>query len=815
MNALIEHISHYLQNSAIPALFFDAWLKSLAILAVAGGLCWLLRRAAAATRHWIWFLALASLPCLLLLAGAPRAWHRPLWSVSTDFDTRNKVSLVLNLAPGSGAGISAAPKSPEKASVGVATGHGSFGSQRIAARFSIAWAVLALAVWLGGALLGVGVALAGQVQLRRLAQNALPLQESDWAHLLQTACDKLRLRRPVRLLQSADELMPLTWGWWRPVVLLPAESADWPGERRRIVLLHELAHAKRWDCLTQAIARLVCALYWINPLVWLAARRMCAEREQACDDLVLTSGCRASEYATHLVDIARSFRSMPRFAGIAMARSPQLGRRVAAIVDATRARQLRPLTALVLMVLIGAVAFSVGGRGQDAVPTEAWDSPQRRALMAQVESFAQAKEKQSKELAAQAKEQISPRFQSFFDAAIKGDWQAVTNLYVFCKQHHPQYERGTNAVDPSLRTAYWQPVLEIDLAYDMVVNCDPKYTALVAHGIVNSIPAGSIYFGGTDPGRGLPTAFCKSQVDADPFFTLTQNALADGTYLEYIRAMYGGKIYIPTGEDSQRCFQEYMADATQRLHEHKLKPGEDVKMVDGKVQVSGQVAVMSINGLMTKLIFDRNPDREFYVEESFPLDWMYPHLEPHDLIFKINRQPLADLPAEVVARDHEYWSKLVGGILGPWLDERTTVRDIADFVDRVYVRHDLAGFAGDPRYVQNDYAQKMLSKLRSSIGGLYGWRLGPLAAKEYQPKSQAQHTALASEADFAFRQAFALCPYSPEAVFRYAQLLLQTQRFDDALLVAETCSKVDPANSQVRGLVDAIKNYKKQRAGTK
>ena len=100
MNALIGHFSHCLQNSALAALFFDAWLKSLAVLAVAGGLGFLLRRAAAATRHWIWFLAVASLPCLLLLAWAPRAWQRPLWSVSTGFNSGNEVSLVLNLAPG-------------------------------------------------------------------------------------------------------------------------------------------------------------------------------------------------------------------------------------------------------------------------------------------------------------------------------------------------------------------------------------------------------------------------------------------------------------------------------------------------------------------------------------------------------------------------------------------------------------------------------------------------------------------------------------------------------------------------------------------
>ena len=82
---------------------------------------------------------------------------------------------------------------------------------------------------------------------------------------------------------------------------------------------------------------------------------------------------------------------------------------------------------------------------------------------------------------------------------------------------------------------------------------------------------------------------------------------------------------------------------------------------------------MSINGLITKVIFDHNPDREFYVEESFPLDWMYPYLEPHGLIMKLNRQPLAQLPAETLARDREYWRKLVAGMLGDWLDEKTTV----------------------------------------------------------------------------------------------------------------------------------------------
>ncbi len=153
-----------------------------------------------------------------------------------------------------------------------------------------------------------------------------------------------------------------------------------------------------------------------------------------------------------------------------------------------------------------------------------------------------------------------------------------------------------------------------------------------------------------------------------------------------------------------------------------------------RVKVSGQVAVMAINGLITKVVFDRNPDREFYVEESFALDWMYPYLEPHGLIMKINRQPLAQLPEDVIARDHEYWRKLVADMLGDWLDEKTPVREIAEFVDRVYVRHDLKGFTGDPQFIQNDYAKRIFSKLRSSIGGLYAWRLRTTMLPTYPPR---------------------------------------------------------------------------------
>ena len=855
MNALFQTISGCLQHAAGTAPLFDAWLKSVAVLTVAAGLCWLLPRAAAATRHWIWFLAVASLPCLLLLACLPHSWHKPLWSVSTDFNSGNQISLTLNLASGGGAGSSVSPVSTAR-TVAAAASHSSGNTQPLAARLSSTWLVVAFAIWFCGASLGLISVLLSHVRLMRLARRGAPLETTDWKLLLREAGETLRLRRSVSLWQSADNPMPLTWGWWRPVVLVPAEAAGWPAQRRRVVLLHELAHVKRWDCLTQTIARVVRTLFWINPLVWLATRRMCVERERACDDLVLNGGCKPSEYASQLVAIAQTYRHLPQVAAIAMARSSQIKGRIAAIVDASRARHARPLTAIAVMAFMGAFIWSVGGSSPDAsrkLYRDPWGNPYfvtvggsspntssdqteasslRKQQIAHLQSFAQAKENQSRDLAAKAGEQITPDFQRYFDAATGGDWQTVTNRYDYFKHHHPQYSKGTNAYDAGLRTAYWQPILEICLAYDQVVNCDPKYTALYADGIINSIPAGSVYFGGTDPGRGVPTAFCKSHADADPFFTLTQNALADASYLEYLRSMYGGKLYTPTGEDSQRCFQEYLADAQRRLSENKLKPGEDVKVIEHKVQVSGQVAVMSINGLLTKVIFDHNPDREFYIEESWPLDWMYPYLEPHGLILKLNRQPLAQLSQDTIARDHDYWRKLVAGMLGEWLDERTTPRDVASFVDRVYVRHDLKDFTGDPRYLRNDYASKTFGKLRGSIAGVYAWRLSTNAPPEFRPKFGTDSRALIQETELAFCQAFALCPYSPEILSRYVNRLLSLdprqvqmlldlpviansvrERVDGALLLAETFLKLDPGNSQVKDLVKTIQAYKKVAEG--
>jgi hypothetical protein len=185
------------------------------------------------------------------------------------------------------------------------------------------------------------------------------------------------------------------------------------------------------------------------------------------------------------------------------------------------------------------------------------------------------------------------------------------------------------------------------------------------------------------------------------------------------------------------------------------------------------------------------------VEESFPLDWMYPHLEPHGLIMKINRNALEELPTDVVSADHEYWTKFVKSALGDWLSQETPVQQIADFANRVYVRHDLGGFQGDPEFVENKDPGKMFSKLRVSIAGVYVWRA-------QHAHGDAERRRMAQEADFAFRHAWALCPDAPEAVYRYVTFLIGQKRTQDALIVARTALALDPHNSSIEALVERL-----------
>jgi beta-lactamase regulating signal transducer with metallopeptidase domain len=202
-----------------------------------------------------------------------------------------------------------------------------------------AWTT-AWVIWLVGVVgvcLRILLAHVGLMRWRRAARDEL---SPAWSATLQGVTRETQLRRPLRVLETDRTDSACTWGFLRPVILLPAAGAGWPEPQRRFALLHELAHVRRFDYLTTQVAGLACALHWFNPLVWFAAAQAGKLQEQACDDVVLNCGGTASDYAGFLVGIAGgSNRAAPALsAAVGMVQRSQLHGRVTAILDASRAR---------------------------------------------------------------------------------------------------------------------------------------------------------------------------------------------------------------------------------------------------------------------------------------------------------------------------------------------------------------------------------------------------------------------------------------------------------------------------------------------
>ena len=205
---------------------------------------------------------------------------------------------------------------------------------------------------------GVGTAAA--------SARSMPLLQMIWAVvtallLIRWGAGIFRLHRITRksglhsgLRVSESIQTPMTWGAIRPVIVLPAYVEDWPAEQRDVVIRHERAHIERRDWLWQAFAQAMTAVFWFHPLVWLAAAKLRLEAEHAADDATLTGGVTAPDYADRLMAVARQLSGRSQEAGVAMVRKPVLTSRIAAILDAGRARTVAGVGARIGVVFFAA-----------------------------------------------------------------------------------------------------------------------------------------------------------------------------------------------------------------------------------------------------------------------------------------------------------------------------------------------------------------------------------------------------------------------------------------------------------------------------
>jgi beta-lactamase regulating signal transducer with metallopeptidase domain len=276
-----------------------------------------LRGATASTRHLVLGVTFGCLLALPLLQPVVPSWEIAVLPAVSDLPG----SLYLEGQPVDASEATSQPATPPALRRGLwATG----------ALLLLGWTVGFAAV-----LLYFGF---GSTHLHRISRRARRVTNADWLEAASAARRRLHLQRSIRLVQSEEVVVPMTWGALRPTILLPATADSWDAGLRRDVLLHELAHVKRQDYLIQNVVRAACALYWFNPLVWLAAAEIRQQRERACDDEVLRAGSPPSEYATHLLMVARALRGRAPMAraSVAFARGPKFVRRVAALLDADR-----------------------------------------------------------------------------------------------------------------------------------------------------------------------------------------------------------------------------------------------------------------------------------------------------------------------------------------------------------------------------------------------------------------------------------------------------------------------------------------------
>jgi TonB family protein len=333
-----------------PALTFliACCAKATILLACAWITAVALRQRSSALRHHVWAAAILASLALPFLALLLPAWHSAtlgsaaaLWSPAHENAASSRSYAIPSVF------VDAVAASP------------AFNQLAIAA----------LIVWAFGFSLVVVRLVAGLARLAWVSAHAKPIFDEDWMRTVSGLSQFHKLARSVRLLQCSSPLaMPLTWGILRPVIVLPSSARLWTEDRYRMVLAHELAHIARHDWFLQICAEVARCFYWFHPLVWLATARLRQESERASDDAVLRSGIASSDYASQLLDLARTLENSGRAwpSALAIARPSNLERRFAAMLNpsinrrtlSARTKFLIPLLALTLLLPLAALRLA-------------------------------------------------------------------------------------------------------------------------------------------------------------------------------------------------------------------------------------------------------------------------------------------------------------------------------------------------------------------------------------------------------------------------------------------------------------------------
>ena len=359
--------------------------------------------------------------------------------------------------------------------------------------------------------------------------------------------------------------------------------------------------------------------------------------------------------------------------------------------------------------------------------------------------------------------QVPADFDRFFDIAQAGQWDKLQGFF------GTMMTNRQNGVWSEAASKLWPAVLETYGAAEAAHKWPAQQLLNYGDAVLGALRPGEVYTGGTDPGRFIPTLLNET-ADGPQNVVLTQNALADGSYLNYLGFLYGDRLNTLTHDDSQKAFETYIADARKRFEHDRdfpnepkqIRPGEMIQITEeGRVNVSGQVAVMAINEKLFQTLMDKNPDTSFAIEQSFPFKSTYANATPVGPIMelRVNDEQNA-LTAERASQSVDYWT--------------TTTQQLLS----------------DPTSANSPEVSHAYSKMAAEQASLF-----------------LDHN-LPTEAEQLFRLATQISPESPEVTFRYLNLLMGQNRVADAISVADNAVKADPSNAQFQQLLDALKKQK-------
>lgn len=285
-----------------------------------------------------------------------------------------------------------------------------------------------------------------------------------------------------------------------------------------------------------------------------------------------------------------------------------------------------------------------------------------------VRLFGQRRRALAEKIARRLNQNVPPEIDAFFNAIEKGDWEEIHSRWEELATHTHQYERSKGD-RPDLEP-YWAMVLDAYGVAEQAHHWPAQQLLDYGQSIMDSLRPGMVYVGGTDDGRWVPELM--NETSDDPHIIVTQNALADGTYLDYVRELYGDQFSALSQEDTQRAFQEYSADAQRRL-QHDLDfpnepkqvlPGENITMVDGHAQFSGVTSVMEINEKLLQMLMAKNPDLSFAMQESFPLRGTYADALPMGPLMELNAQGEGgSFDADMAGQSVDYWRSTAASLL--------------------------------------------------------------------------------------------------------------------------------------------------------